>query len=1251
VPLSEKKIWNEFLDAETAPHLVSAKAFINGLNIRFGSTELGATGCFESVKGNTTIEQAVPAGDNICIGACADDTDRYAIFFGWNSNDDHAIYLYDLLNQTRYMVLEDSDVTQGLNFDRYKLINGAHVINGLLYFTDGNNEPRRLNLGVFMEASGGSPYDEDYTITLPIDETEITLIRKPCAYPPSITKSYNSGYNNNFVDKNSYKFAVRYVYFDGEEAVLSGWSRASLFNLTTDNYNFIKVKLDITETVPQSVRLVQLVRLDESTEKAAVIKQWDRNITAENVLINTQDLSYDFYGDVTGETLASADMVRPFHSVPLFSGTMAPGKNRNILADNTEGYDTPATTSLALALPTAITLGFTTLSKNLIILKHRNGRVGSESYAYIGYYVYLTEVVPVGWYALTATELIDTTSGTYPTLAAAPSTVAFSGLAFRGADMTAVVLATAEAGTWRWDGPFLTYTASACSITGISTSTYPLMLPQSQYKAGITFYDRYLRKCGIVEGSGTLSVPARNFAFTTGYASIDWTLNNAAAATEIPDWAYYYSVDRSLNLTTRNFISAYDETTKYATRNPTTGLLEYTALTFSNTVVAVALDTSALLRAGLGYTLTDGDQCILIRQDSTTYNLPVIGQDGKYILLKATDVGTLNTVPATTVKFVYRIYSPYKTSEQEPFFQVGDLYPVTTPGDPARTYSVLLGSFRGDVVALTRNYNSTTYYAEAMNPNDLYYQRWFTDAGRPNVITKLGQVRKKTGISFSNVYIPGTQTNGLSGFEALNKEILATEMGTIRKLILASKVQAEGSVMLAIGENQTASIYLGEVELFDQKGNSFLAKSTGFIGQVNILKGDYGTNNPESVVQHNGQVAWIDVKSYCAVRYAGNGLFPISDLGMKRAIQAFCKRLEGLEAADDVGTRRFIFGGVDPYHNEFLWALPQTEEDPPKGYIDYGGTGLTGIPIFTMKYIANRGAGQYQAYSVYAVFLNSVVTTGWYAITNTAVLGAIVTGLPAYATLGTAPTMVSFGDLQFMGANEAAFAASILAYMVLITPASGLVPTEESHELEDTGEEVNVGANDYTYPYPYDIYDGLPKVLVFRINESKWSIPHGYEPEMFCTVGSSLLAFKDGKVWEQGKNTAYNTFFGDAGKSRIMFVARTADTPSKIKTELALAVEANMPPTFVHLRTETPNVQSSDLEDTDFRTREGIYYAPILRDRLSPNVIGGPLEKLRKGDRMRGPWMYIMAEWDTDELLQLKFINIGHRVAAGHQFV
>lgn len=1128
---SEKILWTELLDSDTAPHLVSAKAFINAMNIRLGTTDDGYIGFFEKIKGNTEISTTLPTGTNICIGTASYESKGWCIFLNHNSNGNHGIYLYSIPNNTMYVVVEQSDITNGLNFDKYKLILRAFVVNGVLYFNDGTRDGQRcLNLAVFMTAQGSSPEAGPYTITFPISSTEITLIKKPHVYPPSAAKKYDASFNNNFIGNGSFQFAVEYVWYEGYRSVLGGWSLPTRFNQSSENYNYVEVKLNILEEVPQTVRKVRLILKDSSNEKGIgyVVKEWDRKISADNTLIAALNLKYDFYNNVTGEVIDQATMTRLFHHVPEYSGCMEPAKNRINLADNTSGKDTPTESSLSVSLSAAITLGFSSLTETVYELKHRNGRVGSESYAYIGYYVYLTQVLPVGWYLLNTYENLNTASGTYGSIGSPPASVAFSGLTFKGADLTAVVMATAESGTWRWDGPYLTSMGSL-SITGISASAYSVMLPQSQFRAGVVFFDEYRRRTGVVFQEDYISIPARDYAFSSAYASALWALSNTSAASEIPSDAKYYAVLRTLNLSTRFFISSYDEATIYATRNASTGVLEYTTTTFGNNVVAIAIDSTALLRAGLGYTFSEGDQCILSKSGGSNYDLQVIGQDGKYILLKPSDIGTLNTAPATTVKFVYRIYTPYKVSDQEPFYEVGELYPVNNPGTSGREYSTLSGVFRGDITVLSRNYNGTTYLAEAMNPNDLYYQRWIHDGGQPNFISDLGSVRKQTSIRFSNPYIPGSMTNGLCAFEALNETILPEEMGAIKILYLAAKAQGEGTVMLAIGENLTASVYIGEVKLLSGNNNPFLVKADGYIGDVSILQGEYGTKNPESAVDADGQIAWIDVRKGKIIRYGGDGLFPISDYGMNRALNLFCKKFASLSvsAIEALGGRPFIFGGVNKRHNEWYWSIPKVESTPPKGSI----TDVT--PSFT---------------------------------------------------------------------------------------------------------------------FPYDIYDGAAKVLVFRYDFKKWSAPVEYSPEMFCAVGNRTFAFKSGKPWENETNSLYNKFFGTEVSAKIMGVARG----EKVSTWLNIAVETNETPSYAHFRTEDPNVQHTDLSysnDKEWSIREGVHYAKIMCDRLSPNVTGTADEKLIKGDRMRGPWIYYMLEFSSTSQLKLKSFNITRKTLLGHKTI
>lgn len=144
--------------------------------------------------------------------------------------------------------------------------------------------------------------------------------------------------------------------------------------------------------------------------------------------------------------------------------------------------------------------------------------------------------------------------------------------------------------------------------------------------------------------------------------------------------------------------------------------------------------------------------------------------------------------------------------------------------------------------------------------------------------------------------------------------------------------------MLAICQAQTASIYIGEVQLLGSSGNAFVAQSAGVIGTINVLKGNYGTINPESVTEYRGNCFWVDASNGRVIQYSSNGLFPISQYGMSRFWKQVCDQYVRMTAAqiEALGSRPFIFTTVDPYHNELLITIPQLLAAPPNGYLpDY----------------------------------------------------------------------------------------------------------------------------------------------------------------------------------------------------------------------------------------------------------------------------------------------------------------------------
>jgi len=252
------------------------------------------------------------------------------------------------------------------------------------------------------------------------------------------------------------------------------------------------------------------------------------------------------------------------------------------------------------------------------------------------------------------------------------------------------------------------------------------------------------------------------------------------------------------------------------------------------------------------------------------------------------------------------------------------MYKITNPTASNRIYSTLSGSFSGDIYNFSISYDSSSYNVEAMSPNTAFYQNWFNDNGFPNFVTLLGQKRSEHEIRYSNVYTPGTLNNGLSTFEALNFKTVPLGTGSIQKLQLASKTTEQGVIMLAICSLQTASCYLGEVQVVGASQNAFLAQDASVIGTINVLKGMLGTTAPETVVEYLGVIFWYDLNNGTIAQYSSNGLFPISSLKMERLFKNYAKGYLATSTStlDTLNGFHHIPSFVDPFHKEFGISLP-----------------------------------------------------------------------------------------------------------------------------------------------------------------------------------------------------------------------------------------------------------------------------------------------------------------------------------------
>jgi hypothetical protein len=893
-------------------------------------------------------------------------------------------------------------------------------------------------------------------------------------------------------------------------------------------FNRIDIQIPLAEAINQDVAQVDLVANYLITGVYFIIKSWRKALEADAEAIANHNLgitalAYSFYNNQAGIALDSTYASRPFDSVPLLCQTIEMAINRGFMANYLAGYTSANLVTSLTVTPLITVIGSplgTAINGEWYLIQFFNAA------RTIVYHEYILETnQSVLQNEPPSPQFYYTIAGAVQPFPASIST----GLIYLGTSLTSVMNYYIEQNDDQGPpifGSLIDQDQSSALLIENPTLNFGVQSKafkaNSSYQAGIVFYDYAGRKCGVITNSSLLvNIPNTAFSANQFATGLTWTLSNAYPLIEIPSWAYYYSISLTKCLRTRSFVESIGFVI-YASKDAENNYTFDTTV-YSTDLAGVAVDLSFLSSDGLGYVFAKGD-IINFFLNGAYYSLGIIGQSAQYVIGLLANVGALtgNTLAQ------YEIYTPYQQSATEPYFELGQFFPIANPGTNSRSYSLTSGTLAGDIfVFKVENFN-LTFYPESMTPNFKYYQFWFTDAGRSTTIDYIGQVQRYSSVTWSDTFIYGSADNGLSTFEALDQLDLAPELGPINKLQLCSKVSKIGTVMLAIGGGgSTASIYLSENTLISNTGDAVVAQANTVIGSVHDLKGDFGTLNPESVIELRGNVYWYDAQNGKIIQYADNGLFPISNYKMSRYWKLFSDQYKSMTPAqiEALGGRPFVFGAADPHHGELLWTVPQLLATPPRGY------------------------------------------------------------LPDYPSI----------------------------------------------------------------PYPFDIYDGRAKTLVYKLytDPNHWQGSYSFTPEYAFYLENNLFSFKNGQLYLHNQSN-YCNYYSVQYSPAVMFISNQELNMPKSYNNFS--AEANQVPAFIYMLTQYPYLQATDLYPTDFTTLEGIFYAPMYRNKLDPAFGSNYPLALTGGEKMRGTALYVMAQWSAAAgIVQVKFCNLGFTLSVGQK--
>jgi hypothetical protein len=311
-------IMNKDLDDRLLPDGI----YRNAININVSSSDDKNAGTVQNHLGNTekmSIDGLLNAegftlqGDNVFPIGSFTDTKNNAIYWFLTSTNYDMIVRYhesDTGTVTGKLVLVETISTGIMNFDRQYLITGVNLVENLLFFTDGLNPPRRIDVTrVYRDAS--------------ISEDTVNVIVKPPLNSPVIELIDDTTDEANNLEDKFIRFAYRYRYVNNEVSALSPFSETAFeakefsFDYATGRNISMQNKansVNITvELGSDEVEFVDIVMKDTRNLNAMVVTSIDKR----NIDPAATTYQYKFKNNKIYTVLPDSQVNRLFDNVPL----------------------------------------------------------------------------------------------------------------------------------------------------------------------------------------------------------------------------------------------------------------------------------------------------------------------------------------------------------------------------------------------------------------------------------------------------------------------------------------------------------------------------------------------------------------------------------------------------------------------------------------------------------------------------------------------------------------------------------------------------------------------------------------------------------------------------------------------------------------------------------------------------------------------------------------------------------------------
>jgi len=333
--------------------LVPEGEYRDALNIQVTKSEGADVGVIQNLKGNTNISGlTLPAGSKV-IGTCFDEQSNDIYWFATNNTESY-LYKYNKTSGTTSVILEDTDGdNELLNFNTEDFIQ-ANIVENYLFFTDGRNEPRRIDVTGNYNSFVAS---------------DITVAKLAPQFAPDITvEETDSTGAANYIEEKFVRFAYRYKFSDNTYSVYSPFSN-TVFAINTDTLTELQIKDAYSKgTLDFLINAARKVNIQHKTPTGGTTDWGDFNIQQVDILLKASDSPAVLLIDsIKGSDLNSAfvynsekpkfalpesQLTRVFDTVPKKAIAQEIVGNRIVYGNFTQDFDIDTTAKLPFTLTT-----------------------------------------------------------------------------------------------------------------------------------------------------------------------------------------------------------------------------------------------------------------------------------------------------------------------------------------------------------------------------------------------------------------------------------------------------------------------------------------------------------------------------------------------------------------------------------------------------------------------------------------------------------------------------------------------------------------------------------------------------------------------------------------------------------------------------------------------------------------------------------------------------------------------------------